>query len=100
MSKSPRLKAGGFRVAGLVVPLWLSYLRYASFGISVENSVEGAEFINAKPVHFPRRERSWANDFGNSSAHDSQRSRGHGRHCQRVRVPYPVCYGQRLLGSF
>jgi hypothetical protein len=32
----------------------ISYLLYTSFGMSTENSVEGAKFINAKPVHFPR----------------------------------------------
>src|SRR5690606_14574313 len=49
----------------------MSYLLYTSFGMSVENAVKGAKFVNAKPVHFPRRERKWANDFGNSSAYTS-----------------------------
>ena len=49
----------------------MSYLLYTSFGMSVENSVKGAKFVNAKPVHFPQRERKWANDFGNSSAYTS-----------------------------
>jgi hypothetical protein len=47
----------------------ISYLLYTSFGMSVENSVEGATFINAKPVYFPPRERKWANDFGGSAAY-------------------------------
>jgi cell migration-inducing and hyaluronan-binding protein len=47
----------------------ISYLLYTSFGMSVENSVEGAEFINAKPVHFPARERKWASDFASSAAY-------------------------------
>jgi cell migration-inducing and hyaluronan-binding protein len=49
----------------------ISYLLYTSFGMSVENSVEGAKFINAKPVYFPPRERKWANDFGGSTAYTS-----------------------------
>jgi cell migration-inducing and hyaluronan-binding protein len=47
----------------------ISYLLYTSFGMSVENSAKGLEFINAKPVHFPARERKWANDFGGSAAY-------------------------------
>ena len=47
----------------------ISYLLYTSFGMSVENSARGLEFINAKPVHFPARERRWANDFGGSAAY-------------------------------
>ena len=47
----------------------ISYLLYTSFGMSVENSAKGLEFINAKPVHFPARERRWANDFGGSAAY-------------------------------
>jgi len=49
----------------------MSYLLYTSFGMSVENSVKGAKFVNSKPVHFPRRERKWANDFGGSTAYTS-----------------------------
>src|SRR5262249_7451494 len=40
----------------------LSYLMYTSAGVSTENSIEGAKFINAKPVYFPPMERKWAND--------------------------------------
>jgi cell migration-inducing and hyaluronan-binding protein len=46
----------------------LSYLLFTSFGMSVENSVEGAKFVNAKPVYFPPREQRWASDFGTSAA--------------------------------
>lgn len=42
----------------------ISYLMYTSFGFSTENTIEGAEFINAKPVHFPPVVRKWASDFG------------------------------------
>src|SRR4029077_3755454 len=40
----------------------LSYLMYTSAGVSTENAIEGAKFINAKPVYFPPMERKWAND--------------------------------------
>jgi cell migration-inducing and hyaluronan-binding protein len=46
----------------------LSYLLFTSFGMSVENSVEGLSFENAKPVYFPPREQKWASDFGTSAA--------------------------------
>jgi cell migration-inducing and hyaluronan-binding protein len=46
----------------------VSYLMYTSFGVSTENSIEGAKFVNAKPVYFPPMERKWGNDNGNSSA--------------------------------
>jgi hypothetical protein len=47
----------------------ISYLLYTSFGMSTENSVKGARFINAKPVHFPALERRWANDWGSRAAY-------------------------------
>ncbi len=47
----------------------ISYLLYTSFGIRKDNAVEGAEFINAKPVYFPAMERRWGNDNGGSSAY-------------------------------
>jgi cell migration-inducing and hyaluronan-binding protein len=47
----------------------ISYLLYTSFGISAGNVVEGAKFINAKPVHFPTMERRWGNDNGGSSGY-------------------------------
>ncbi len=40
----------------------LSYLMYTSAGVSTENSIEGAKFINAKPVYFPPMERKWGSD--------------------------------------
>jgi cell migration-inducing and hyaluronan-binding protein len=46
----------------------LSYLMYTSFGISTNNAVEGAKFVNAKPVYFPPMERRWGNDNGSSAA--------------------------------
>ncbi|HEY0961277.1 MAG TPA: G8 domain-containing protein [Pseudomonadales bacterium] len=44
----------------------ISYLLYTSFGISTGNAVEKLKFENAKPVHFPARERRWAQDYGSS----------------------------------
>jgi cell migration-inducing and hyaluronan-binding protein len=40
----------------------LSYLMYTSAGVSTENAIEGARFVNAKPVYFPPMERKWGND--------------------------------------
>jgi cell migration-inducing and hyaluronan-binding protein len=47
----------------------ISYLLYTSFGMNVENSVKGAKFVNAKPVHFPAKEQRWANDFARGAAY-------------------------------
>jgi len=46
----------------------VSYLMYTSFGMSSENAIEGAKFINAKPVDFPPVVRKWSSDFGRSNA--------------------------------
>lgn len=46
----------------------LSYLMYTSFGMSTENAIEGAKFINAKRVSFPPVVRKWASDFGRGNA--------------------------------
>ena len=46
----------------------ISYLLFTSFGVSTENAVEGATFVNAKPVYFPPLERKWGNDNGSSAA--------------------------------
>jgi cell migration-inducing and hyaluronan-binding protein len=46
----------------------ISYLLFTSFGMSVENSVRGLKFVDAKPVYFPPREQRWASDFGTSAA--------------------------------
>ena len=46
----------------------ISYLLYTSFGMSTNNTVEHAKFINAKPVYFPPIEHKWSNDdYGNGS---------------------------------
>jgi cell migration-inducing and hyaluronan-binding protein len=46
----------------------ISYLMYTSFGMSTENSVEGAKFVNSKPVGFPPVVHRWASDFGRRNA--------------------------------
>jgi hypothetical protein len=46
----------------------ISYLLFTSFGMSSNNTVERAKFINAKPVYFPPMEFKWTNDdYGNGS---------------------------------
>jgi hypothetical protein len=46
----------------------ISYLLFTSFGMSSNNTVEGAKFINAKPVYFPPMEYRWSNDdYGSGS---------------------------------
>ena len=46
----------------------ISYLLYTSFGMSTNNTVEHAKFVNAKPVYFPPVEHKWSNDdYGNGS---------------------------------
>ena len=49
----------------------LSYLLFTSFGMSTNNWVKGAEFVNAKPVSFPPLQRRWASDWGRSAAYKS-----------------------------
>ena len=46
----------------------ISYLMYTSAGVSTENAIERAKFINAKPVYFPPMERRWGNDNLNGVA--------------------------------
>jgi len=46
----------------------LTYLMYTSAGVSTENAIEGAKFVNAKPVYFPPMERKWGNDNLNGVA--------------------------------
>jgi len=46
----------------------ISYLMYTSFGMSSENAIEGAKFINSKPVDFPPVVRKWSSDFGRGNA--------------------------------
>src|SRR5690606_36871561 len=49
----------------------MSYLLFTSFGLSTENRVEGAKFVNAQPVHFPQIQRRWSSDFAGRAAHRS-----------------------------
>src|SRR6185437_6758176 len=50
----------------------ISYLLYTSFGMSSNNTVQRAKFINAKPVYFPPMEYKWSNDdYGNGSYRSS-----------------------------
>jgi cell migration-inducing and hyaluronan-binding protein len=46
----------------------ISYLMYTSFGMSTENAIEGAKFVNSKPVSFPPYVRRWASDLGRANA--------------------------------
>ncbi len=46
----------------------ISYLLFTSFGMSSNNIVQRAKFINAKPVYFPPMEKKWSNDdYGNAA---------------------------------
>ena len=46
----------------------ISYLLFTSFGMSSNNTVERAKFVNAKPAYFPPMENRWSNDdYGSSS---------------------------------
>src|SRR6202034_387534 len=46
----------------------ISYLLYTSFGMSSNNTVQRAKFINTKPVYCPPMEFKWSNDdYGNGS---------------------------------
>jgi cell migration-inducing and hyaluronan-binding protein len=46
----------------------ISYLLFTSFGMSSNNNVQRAKFVNAKPVYFPPMENKWSNDdYGNDS---------------------------------
>jgi cell migration-inducing and hyaluronan-binding protein len=50
----------------------ISYLMFTSFGMSSNNTVERAKFINAKPAYFPPMENRWSNDdYGSSSFRSS-----------------------------
>jgi cell migration-inducing and hyaluronan-binding protein len=50
----------------------ISYLLYTSFGMSSNNTVQRAKFVNAKPVYFPPMEYKWSNDdYGNGSYRSS-----------------------------
>ncbi|MBN9507458.1 MAG: G8 domain-containing protein [Altererythrobacter sp.] len=46
----------------------ISYLLYTSFGMSSNNTIQRAKFVNAKPVYFPPVEHKWSNDdYGNGT---------------------------------
>jgi len=46
----------------------ISYLLFTSFGMSSNNTVRRAKFVNAKPVYFPPVEHKWSNDdYGNGT---------------------------------
>jgi hypothetical protein len=49
----------------------LSYLMFTSFGMSTENMVEKATFVNSQPVHFPEVQRRWSSDFAGRAAYRS-----------------------------
>jgi cell migration-inducing and hyaluronan-binding protein len=49
----------------------ISYLLFTSFGMSSNNSVERAKFVNAKPVYFPPMENKWSNDDYGSGSYKS-----------------------------
>src|SRR5215469_3546947 len=50
----------------------ISYLLFTSFGMSSNNTVERAKFINAKPAYFPAMEYKWSNDdYGSGSYRSS-----------------------------
>ena len=50
----------------------ISYLLFTSFGMSSNNTIQRAKFINAKPVYFPPMEYKWSNDdYGNGSYRSS-----------------------------
>jgi cell migration-inducing and hyaluronan-binding protein len=55
-----------FRDAGAI-----SYLLFTSFGMSTENMVEGATFVNSQPVHFPQIQRRWSSDYLGKAAYRS-----------------------------
>ncbi|MEO6388077.1 MAG: G8 domain-containing protein [Croceibacterium sp.] len=46
----------------------ISYLLFTSFGMSTNNTIQRARFIDAKPVYFPPMEHKWSNDdYGNGT---------------------------------
>ncbi len=40
----------------------LSWLMFTSSGVTTENTIKGAKFVNAKPVHFPKIDKRFDND--------------------------------------
>ena len=47
----------------------LSYLLFTGAGVSTENTVKGAKFVNAKPVYFPKIDPRFDNDNRGGSAY-------------------------------
>ncbi len=47
----------------------LSYLLFTGAGVSTENTVKGAKFVNAKPVYFPKIDTRFDNDNRGASAY-------------------------------
>jgi cell migration-inducing and hyaluronan-binding protein len=46
----------------------ISYLLFTSFGMSTNNTIRRAKFVDAKPVYFPPIEHKWSNDdYGNTT---------------------------------
>jgi cell migration-inducing and hyaluronan-binding protein len=45
---------------------------FTSFGVSSNNAVEHAKFVNAKPVYFPPMERKWGSDNFTSTAYKNR----------------------------
>jgi cell migration-inducing and hyaluronan-binding protein len=46
----------------------ISFLMFSSAGISTENAIERANFVDAKPVYFPPTDPKWGNDNGSRVA--------------------------------
>ena len=47
----------------------VSYLLFTSYGMSSNNTIQRAKFVNAKPVYFPPIERKWGNDDAGSGSY-------------------------------
>ncbi len=47
----------------------VSYLLFTSYGMSTNNTIQRAKFVNAKPVYFPPIERKWGNDDAGSGSY-------------------------------
>jgi len=47
----------------------LSWLLFTSSGVTTENTIKGAKYVNAKPVHFPKYDTRFDNDNRGGSAY-------------------------------
>jgi len=47
----------------------LSWLLFTSSGVTTENTIKGAKYVNAKPVHFPKYDKRFDNDNRGGSAY-------------------------------